>query len=531
MRRRRWIAAAISVRGAEILVKTTTPAKAGATEWIGLGVTAVPCLIYAMDLTILHLALPTIAADFQPGPAQLLWMVDIYGFMVAGFLITMGTLGDRIGRRKLLLIGAGMFAVTSAFAAFATSAPMLILARGLLGIAGATLAPSTLSLIRNMFLDDRERTFAIGVWVACFSAGAALGPLVGGALLSVFSWGSVFLINVPFMLALIVLGPMFLPEFRDPNAGRLDLTSALMSLIAVLSVIYGLKQMAEGTAGALVALPIVLGVFVSVLFVRRQFTSSEPLLDLALLRSRSLAATLFINVLCIFVAFGVFFFIAQYFQLVLGLKPLMAGLWTAPGGLASVAGSMMVSPLVRYARPAHAIAGCFVLAALALGLLSQAGGPGDFWLILTGYVLMAFAFGPLGALTTDLVMTSVPPSKAGAASGISETSFEFGAALGIALLGSLILALYGQSMEAAFAAGLVADPAAAARDTLSGAVALAERLPEAEAQRLLSIARGAYVEAFAVASALCALMAVAGAVIAFTVLDKMGPNAAIKAIR
>lgn len=484
-----------------------------------------------MDLTILHLALPTIAAEFQPGPAQLLWIVDIYGFMVAGFLITMGTIGDRIGRRKLLLIGAGLFAVTSALAAFAASAPMLIFTRGLLGIAGATLAPSTLSLIRNMFLDDRERTFAIGVWVACFSAGAAFGPLVGGALLSVFWWGSVFLINVPFMLALIVLGPIYLPEFRDPNAGRLDIASALMSLIAVLSVIYGFKQMAEGAAGILVFPPIILGLLVSVLFVRRQVASAEPLLDLALLGSRFLGATLFLNVLSIFVAFGVFFFIAQYFQLVLGLEPLAAGMWTAPGGLASVIGSMMVSPLTRFARPAQAIAGCFLLAALALGLLSQAGTPGDFWLIFTGYILMAFAFGPLGALTTDLVMTSVPPSKAGAASGISETSFEFGAALGIALLGSLILALYGQSMEVAIAAGLLADPAVAARDTLSGAVALAKQLPEAEAQRLLLTARTAYVEAFTVTSALCAVMAAAGAVIAFAVLDRLGPNAALKAIR
>ena len=503
-----------------MLVKTTTPAKAGTKEWVGLGMIAIPCLIYAMDLTILHLAMPTIAADFKPGAAQLLWIVDIYGFMVAGFLITMGTLGDRIGRRKLLLIGAGAFAVTSVLAAFATSAPMLILARGLLGIAGATLAPSTLSLIRNMFLDDRERTFAIGVWVACFSAGAALGPLVGGALLAVFWWGSVFLINVPLMLALIVLGPMFLPEFRDPNAGRLDFTSALLSLISVLSVIYGLKQMAEGAAGILVALPIVFGTVVGVLFVRRQITAREPLLDLALFGSRPFAAALMINVLAVFVAFGVFFFVAQYLQLVLGLDPFMAGVWTAPGGLASVAGSMMVSPMLRYARPAHIIAACLLISAVAMASLTQAEGVGDFWLILSGYVLMAFAFGPIGTLTTDLVMTLVPPDKAGAASGISETSFEFGAALGIALLGSLITALYGQSMDAAFASGAVTGPYTAARDTLAGAVALAAQLPEGEAGRLLAAARGAYVEAFAAMAALGAVILIAGAAIALTVLDR-----------
>jgi MFS transporter, DHA2 family, multidrug resistance protein len=510
-------------------ITSTTPAKAGAREWIGLAVIAVPCLIYAMDLTILHLAIPTIAAEFKPSATQLLWMVDIYGFMVAGFLITMGTLGDRIGRRKLLLIGAAAFGATSALAAFASSAPMLIVARGLLGIAGATLAPSTLSLLRNMFLDDRERTFAIGVWVACFSAGAALGPLVGGVLLSMFWWGSVFLINVPIMLALAVLGPMVLPEFRDPNPGRLDLASALMSLVAVLSMIYGFKQMAEGSGVLLVAPPILLGLTVGALFVRRQLTAREPLLDLALFGSRAFAATLSINVLAIFVAFGVFFFVAQYFQLVLGLDPFMAGLWTAPGGLASVAGSMLVSPLVRLVRPARIIAAGFLLAAFALLLLSQADGPGDFWLILSGYVLMAFSFGPLGALTTDLVMTSVPPAKAGAASGISETSFEFGAALGIALLGSLITALYGQSMEAALAGATASGLADGARDTLAGAVALAKQLPDGDAARLLAAARGAYVEAFTVTAALCAIIALAGAAIALISLDRGQPGEAVRA--
>jgi MFS transporter, DHA2 family, multidrug resistance protein len=510
-----------------MLVKGTSPAKAGRKEWLGLAAIAVPCLIYAMDLTILHLAMPTIAAEFKPSAAQLLWMVDIYGFMVAGFLITMGTLGDRIGRRKLLLIGAGGFAATSVLAALATSAPMLILARGLLGIAGATLAPSTLSLIRNMFLDDRERTFAIGVWVACFSAGAALGPLVGGLLLSTFWWGAAFLINVPFMLALLVLGPMLLPEFRDANAGRLDLVSALLSLIAVLSVIYGLKQCAEGSATILAALPIMLGMLVGALFVRRQLTLREPLLDLALFGSPGFTATLSINVLGIFLAFGVFFFIAQYLQLVLGLDPFMAGVWTAPGGLASVVGSMMVSPLLRIARPPHIIAGGFLLVAVALGMLSQAGGPGDFWLILMGYVLMALAFGPLGALTTDLVMTSVPPEKAGAASGISETSFEFGAAVGIALLGSLVTVLYSNSMEA-FEVSAGAPAAAAARDTLAGAVALAAQLPGGEGARLLSAARSAYVEAFTVTAALGAVIAIAGAVIALTTLGRAGPNVALK---
>ena len=222
-----------------------TPQQAGRREWIGLAVIALPCLLYSMDLTVLNLALPAISADLRPSSSELLWIVDIYGFLVAGLLITMGTLGDRIGRRRLLLIGAAAFGAASVLAAFASSAPMLIAARALLGVAGATLAPSTLSLIRNMFADPGERTIAIGVWIASFSAGAAIGPLVGGALLELFWWGSVFLIGVPVMALLLVLGPRLLPESRDPDAGRLDLVSAALSLAAVLAVIYALKRLAE----------------------------------------------------------------------------------------------------------------------------------------------------------------------------------------------------------------------------------------------------------------------------------------------
>jgi DHA2 family multidrug resistance protein-like MFS transporter len=226
-----------------------TPSRAGRREWIGLAVIAVPCLLYSMDLTVLHLAVPQLSADLKPSSAQLLWIIDIYGFLVAGSLITMGTLGDRIGRRRLLLIGAAAFAVASVLAAFSTSASMLIATRALLGLAGATVAPSTLSLIRNMFLDPHERTVAISVWVTSYSVGGAIGPLIGGVLLEYFWWGSVFLIAVPVMALLLVLGPRLLPEYRDPNAGRPDVVSAGLSLAAVLSIIYGLKKIAQDGPG------------------------------------------------------------------------------------------------------------------------------------------------------------------------------------------------------------------------------------------------------------------------------------------
>src|SRR6266699_3951247 len=218
---------------------------AGRREWIALAVIALPCLLYSMDLSVLYLALPSLTADLKPSSGELLWITDIYGFMLAGFLITMGTLGDRIGRRRLLLIGAAAFGLASVLAAFATSVAMLIAARALLGIAAATLAPSTLSLIRNMFLDTGQRTFAIGVWVTSFSLGGALGPLLGGLLLHFFWRRSVFPLALPVMALLLAVGPRLLPEFRDPDAGRFDLVSAALSLVSVLALVYGIKELAQ----------------------------------------------------------------------------------------------------------------------------------------------------------------------------------------------------------------------------------------------------------------------------------------------
>ncbi|MBA2680763.1 MAG: MFS transporter, partial [Ktedonobacteraceae bacterium] len=293
-----------------------------------------------MDFTVLHLAVPHLSKALKPTSSELLWIVDIYGFLLAGALMTMGVLGDRIGRRKLLLIGAAIFGLASILAAFSVSTGMLIAARALLGVAAATLAPSTLSLIRNMFLDPRQRTFAIGVWVASFSAGSAIGPLVGGVLLTYFWWGSVFLVAVPMMLLLLVLAPRLLPEYHDRNAGRVDLPSAALSLVAVLAVIYGIQSLAENGVEWLSVIAILVGLVIAALFIHRQHQLSHPFLDLKLFRSRPFSVMLVINTLCFFVTFSAFFFITQYLQLVLGMGPLEAGLWTLPWAVSQIVGSL-----------------------------------------------------------------------------------------------------------------------------------------------------------------------------------------------
>ena len=318
--------------------------KARRREWIGLAVLALPCILYAMDLTVLDLAIPRLTADLHPSSTQLLWIVDIYGFVLAGLLIPMGMLGDRIGRRKLLLMGAAAFSGASVCAAFAPSAGTLIAARAVLGVAGATLAPSTLSLIRNMFLDSDERTKAIGVWVMSYSIGGALGPVVGGVLLERFWWGSVFLIGVPVMLLLLAVGPSLLPEFRDPVRRRIDLTSAGMSLTAVLLVIYGVKQLALSASPGVGAATIGAGIACGALFVRRQLTISDPIIDLALLRNRSFSVSLAAYTVTTLLSFGIYLFIVQYLQLVKGASPLDAAVVSLPVFAGFTAGSF-ASPI------------------------------------------------------------------------------------------------------------------------------------------------------------------------------------------
>lgn len=497
------------------------PARAGRREWIGLAVIALPCMLYSMDLTVLNLAVPQLSAELKPSAAQLLWIVDIYGFMIAGCLITMGTLGDRIGRRKLLLIGAVAFGLASIVAAFANTAPLLIAARAVLGVAGATLAPSTLSLIRNMFLDPRERTVAIGIWIASFSAGGAIGPLVGGVMLEHFWWGSVFLINVPVMVLLLALGPFLLPEFRDPDAGELDILSAALSLAAVLAVIYGLKRVAVDGLGWEPALVILAGIALASLFLLRQTRLAEPLIDLSLFRVKAFSAALMVNILGFFVAFSSFLFTGQYLQLVLGMRPLEAGLWSLPSAFGFIIGSMLAPRILGSLKPAQVMAGGFALSALGFAVLSGIGRVEGPLIVVIGTLLLSLGLAPVVTLTTDLAVGSVPPERAGMASGLSETSAEFGGALGIAVLGSVLTMLYRHQLGMSVPADVPTEVAAAARDTLGAALTIANGMGPA-GDALLAAARDAFTRSFSLTAAVSAVLACATGLVAFLALRGVG---------
>ena len=489
-------------------MNATSAPKASRRDWIGLAVIALPCLLYSMDLTVLNLALPSISADLKPSSSQLLWIVDIYGFFVAGSLMTMGTLGDRIGRRRLLLIGAAAFGIGSVLAAFSRTPEMLIATRAVLGLAGATLAPSTLSLIRNMFLDPDQRRVAIGVWISSYSAGAAIGPLVGGVLLEYFWWGSVFLIGVPVMVLLLVVGPKLLPEFKDPNAGRLDVIGAALSLFCVLPVIFGLKQIAQDGAGWQSISAIVTGLVVGVAFIRRQQNASDPLIDLQLFRVPTFSVALATYTAGTFVAFGIFVFIGQYLQLVLGLSPWHAGLWTTPFAAAFIAGSMLTPVIGRHVSAASLMAAGLVLSAIGFVVLTQVDGD--------------HSLAPVFTLATDVVVGSAPPERAGSAAAISETGSEFGGALGIALLGSLGTAVYRGEMTGASLSRVPSAVMDEARSTLGAAVAAAQQLPGDAAGALLDVARRAFTDALKQTALASAITVTITAIVAAVVLRRVG---------
>ena len=501
------------------------PARAGRKEWLGLVVLALPCFLLAMDFNALHLAVPALTAQLAPSSTQLLWIVDIYGFLIAGSLITMGTLGDRIGRRKLLLIGAATFGLASVAAAFSTTAAMLIFTRALLGVAGATLMPSTLALIRNMFHDDTQRRVAIAVWINSFVIGGAIGPVLGGLMLEYFWWGSVFLLNVPVMILLLAFGSTLLPEFRDENAGRLDIASAALSLSATLAIIYGIKRFAESGAGVQPLAAVLIGLSLATVFVRRQRNLDDPLIDLGLFSVPPFSAAVVTQLVGALSMGGIYLFIAQYLQLVLGLTPLQAGVALLPSNVGGIIGTMLAPFLARRIRVAYVIAGGMLLASLGFVVLTRMAHGATLTTLVVSFVIMSMGFAGAMTLTTDVIMSVAPPERAGAASGISETSAELGMALGVAVLGSVGTALYRSATEASLPAGLPAGAAESARSTLAGAIQVAREVGGSSGAQVAEAARQSFADSLALVSWIGAGLVIATTVITLILLRRIPPAA------
>jgi DHA2 family multidrug resistance protein-like MFS transporter len=492
------------------------PARAGRREWTALGVLMLPLLLVSMDVSVLYFAIPAISADLEPSGTQQLWIFDIYGFVLAGLLMTMGSLGDRIGRRRLLLFGAAAFGTASLVAAYADSAETLIAARAVLGIGGATLMPSTMALVRTMFTDPAQRTKAIGIWSGVMTAGIALGSVMSGVLVEHFWWGSVFLVNLPAMVLLLVLGPVLLPESRSPGQGRFDWLSVPLSMAAVLPVIYGLKELASQGWNVRYVMSVTVGLLFAALFVHRQRTAVSPLISPALFRSRGFTPALVLNLVAAFGMMGSAYFTTQYIQSVLDKSPLEAALWSllpsVPIGLAAPASARLVR---RGVPRAYVVGGGFAVTAVGYVLLALAGTD-SLWLLLSACAVLACGVVAVMSQVADLALSAAPVEKAGAASSLLETGTEFGGALSMAFLGSIGTAVYRHEIPA--------SAPAPARETLGGALAVADRLPGRSGDALATAAREAFTSGMHAAAVTSAVLLVGAAVAATVTLRRVNAH-------
>ncbi|QYX81329.1 MFS transporter [Streptomyces akebiae] len=498
------------------MTSTLRPARTVEAEkrpgrWLALAVLVLAVLLVAVDATVLGLATPYISEDLKPSGTQLLWIGDIYSFVIAGLLVSAGSLGDRVGRKKLLLIGATAFGAISVLNAYATTPEMMIVARALLGVAGATLMPATLALIRNLFHDPRERSLAIGVWGATASAGTAVGPVVGGFLLEHFWWGSVFLINLPVMAVLVLVGIKLLPESRHPNPGPWDMPSVGLSLVGMIGVVYAVKETAtHGVDGNALAAGL-LGVAGLFFFVRRQLTLPHPLLDMRLFRNRGFSGAVLADLLTILGLSGLVFFLSQFLQLVQGRGPLEAGLAELPAAIGAVAAGLVAGAAARRFSVRSVVTGGLAAIGLALALLTLVDRSTGYPLIGVALLVVGIGAGFSFTVTADVILSSVPKEQAGSASAVSETAYELGAALGIAVLGSIVTGVYRD-----FAAP--AGTPEGAHESLGGAVEAAARMPSATAEALLSSARESFVDGLTIAAGAGAVVLLATSIAAWFML-------------
>ncbi|WP_127481116.1 MFS transporter [Nocardioides pantholopis] len=491
------------------------PARAGRREWTALVVLVLVVLLLAIDGTVLYLAVPSLAEDLAPSSSQLLWIGDIYSFVLAGLLITMGNVADRIGRKRLLMIGSAAFGAASVVAAFSPNAETLIAARALLGVAGATLMPSTLSIVRAMFREPAQRTRAIAVWSVGATAGAALGPLVGGVLLEHFWWGSVFLINVPIMALALVGGWLLLPESRGMAGQPIDLVSSLLSILTIVPVVYGVKHWIASGFDNVVAGSVLLGIACGWWFLRRQARLRVPLLDVSLFRVPAFTGAVCASLLSIFAFLGLLFFFSQYLQLVRGFGPLDAGLAELPATLASIAVIGLIGVLVTRLGAGRSIGLGLAVAALGLAGIGATTQWTSFWGLGGALAVMGLGIGIAMTLSTDAVVSAVPKERAGAASAVAETAYELGGALGIAVLGSLHLAMYRSGLE--LPAGLDAEETATVHDSLAYAVTTIDD------PSVIAAAQEAFAAAMQTTSFVAAAILLAAAVVAWRMIPSMTP--------
>ncbi|WP_244943391.1 MFS transporter [Streptomyces inhibens] len=486
----------------------------GVNRWTVLIVLCVSLLFVALDTTILYVAVPSVTEDLRPGPVELLWIVDVYPLIAASLLILFGTLGDRVGRRRVLLLGYGLFGLASAAAALAPNPQILMVARALLGIGGAMIMPATLSILRQVFPDRRERAVAIGVWSAVAAVGAAVGPVLGGFLVENFWWGSVFLINIPMMAAMLLIGRWLLPESRGERNGPWDVIGAIIAALGVLGIVLGVKRIGSGAAvlGTTTLVPIVVGIALLTLFVRRQHRREHPLIDMRLFSRPAFGTSVGCIVLAMLALVGLQLIAVQYLQLVLGLSPLETGLRMLPLVFAAMAAGLTGSKMLQALGPRAMVSLGFVLTAVAVLCLTAMSSQDRPWLLSLGFVLLGFGFQSTLFGAYESMLSEAPAEQSGGAAAIGETSYQLGAGIGVALLGSVMNAAYAPGLS--HVDGVPGRAAASAAHSLGEAYKVAAGLGPAAKAALREAARDSFVRGLHITLVASAVLLLVGAAIA-----------------
>ncbi|WP_062769553.1 MFS transporter [Sphingopyxis terrae] len=482
---------------------------ASANRWLVLAIVSLALFLIVIDMTVLYTALPSLTRDLGASAAEKLWIVNAYPLVVAGLVPGLGTLGDRLGHKKLFIGGLVVFGLASLAAAYAWAPSVLIAARVLLAIGAAMMMPATLSIIRLTFHDERERSLAIGIWAAVASGGAAFGPIVGGLLLEYFWWGSVFLINLPIVIIALVLGVAVIPAASARSNRPWDLIASVQIMTGLVGVAYAIKELAKPAPSyAAMGTAAFIGVLALILFVRRQNRSAHPLIDFKLFRDGGFSAGVATALIASLAIIGVELVVSQRLQLVLELSPLQAGLFILPVPLGAFVGGPLAGILLPRWGGAVILWRAMLLAAIGLG--------GYFFLFEAAAIYQIASLAALGmgagtAMTaaSSMIMLSAPSDRAGMAASVEEVSYELGGTFGIAILGSLLSAVYSASLVLPVSLG-APD---LAYDGLDQALMVAERLDGASADDLRTLARAAFDEAFVVVIGVAAAILIATALL------------------
>ncbi|HEV7861274.1 MAG TPA: DHA2 family efflux MFS transporter permease subunit [Acidimicrobiia bacterium] len=480
-------------------------------RWWTLVVLCLSLVIVVVGNTVLNVALPTLVRELHASNSALQWVVDAYGLVFAGLLLTAGAIGDRFGRKGALTAGLLIFGGASTAAAFAASSGQLIVLRAVMGIGAALIMPATLSILTNVF-PPHERAKAIALWAGLAGAGAAVGPVAGGFLLEHFWWGSVFLVNLPLVVAALVAGRVLVPQSRDPHAEKLDPTGAILSMAGLAGLLYGIIEgPAHGWAAPATLGPLLSGLAVLVVFGLWELRAEHPMLDLRFFKNPTFtSATLAINMV-FFAMFGTFFLLTQYLQLVLGYGTLEAGVRMLPMAFTMMVAAPSSAKFVAKFGSRKVVSTGLLILGLGLLLLAQSDVATPYWHLVVAIVTMAVGMGLSMAPSTTGIMASLPLRKAGVGSAVNDTTRELGGALGVAVLGSLLASKFTAALPASVL-GLPAPARAAVRSSLGGALGVARSLPPAVGVPLEAAAKGAFVSAMGVSLVAAAIVAVAAAV-------------------